>query len=256
MSQSEHTADGHHIARQQEFAAHIRSPEEHPVPADVDPQRMKIYSDLFFNNVKGFLDGTFPVCAEIIGAARWHEIARDFFASHHCQTPYFLEIPQEFLQYLEQQFQPLETDPEYFYELAHYEWLELALDVSEEEIDQAFDANADLKQSIPVFAPAAQAFVYQYPVHQISTDNPAPEPHQTALIVFRDRQDQVRFIETNMMTIQLLIKLQQQELSGLAAVEQLLQESGITITEVALQGGLAILEEWQRQGLVLGGRIT
>ena len=245
-----------HILRQQEFAAYIRSPNENPAPADVDPKRMKIYSDLFFNNVKGFLDGTFPVCAEIIGARRWEEIAHQFFKSHHCQTPYFLEIPQEFLSYLENEFIAADTDPDYLYELAHYEWLELAVDVSEDEAAQQIDANADLRESVPVLAAAAQGFVYQYPVHQISGDNPSPEARQTALIVFRDRQDQVRFIETNLMTIHLLIKLNSLELTGFQAVEQLLQESGMAVTEVALQGGLSILEEWRQQGLILGGQVS
>jgi len=244
-----------HIHRQQEFAAHIRAPHENPLPAGVDSRRMKVYSDLFFNNVKGFLDGTFPVCAEIIGAKRWNEIARDFFQSHHCQTPYFLEIPQEFLSYLETEFTATSGDPDYLYELAHYEWLELAVDVSEEEVTAQLDANANLTESIPVLAAAAQGFVYQYPVHQISNDNPDPQPQQTALIVFRDRQDQVRFIETNLMTIHLLIKLNKQELTGLQAVQQLLQESGVAVSDVALQGGLTILEEWRQQGLILGGLI-
>lgn len=243
-----------HIQTQHEFAAHIRAPHKHPIPDDVDPRRMKVYNDLFFNNVSGFLDGTFPVCAEIIGAKRWTEIARDFFESHHCQTPYFLEIPQEFLNYLEQEFQAQPGDPDYFYELAHYEWLELAIDVSDDEISAEIDANADLASAIPLFAAAAQGFVYQYPVHRISGANTNPEPQQTALIVFRDRQDQVRFIETNLMTIHLLIKLKSEELTGLQAVEQLLQESGMELSEVAVQGGLSILEEWRQQGLILGGR--
>ncbi|KZZ46947.1 hypothetical protein A3759_06280 [Thalassolituus sp. HI0120] len=245
-----------HIDTQRAFAAHIRAPHKHPIPADIDPRRMKIYSDLFFNNVSGFLDGTFPVCAEIIGAKRWNEIARDFFESHFCQTPYFLEIPQEFLAYLEQEFRAHPDDPDYLYELAHYEWLELAIDVSEDEVSVDIDANADLSSTVPLFAAAAQGFVYQYPVHRISVENIHPEPHQTALIVFRDRQDQVRFIETNLMTIHLLIKLKSAELTGLQAVEQLLLENDLERSPVALQGGLSILEEWRQQGLILGGSVV
>lgn len=243
-----------HLTQQRAFAAHIRDPQKVPVPAGIEARRMKIYSDLFFNNVKGFLDGTFPVCAEVIGESRWHDLARSFFARHRCQTPYFLEIPREFLSFLEQGADSSESDPDYLYELAHYEWLELAVDVCQESVAERFDANASLAHSIPVLAAAAQAFVYQYPVHQISTGNVAPEKRQTALIVFRDRQDQVRFIETNLMTLQLQIILQQQELTGTQAVEQLLQQSGMAVTEVALQGGLTILEEWRQQGLILGGR--
>jgi len=244
-----------HLKQQRAFAAHIRSPAHVSPPEGTDARRMKVYSDLFFNNVKGFLDGTFPVCAEMIGDVRWKAIARDFFASHFCKTPYFLEIPREFLAYLESGFKPDNNDPLYLYELAHYEWLELAVDVSPDEVDVEFDANADLTASVPVFAAAAEAFIYQYPVHQISVSNAAPQPQQTPLIVFRDRQEQVRFIETNLMTIQLMMLLRSQELTGITAVEQLLRENQLALTDVAIQGGLAILEQWRQQGLVLGGRV-
>jgi len=53
----------------------------------------------------------------------------------------------------------------------------------------------------------------------------------------------------------LLIKLNKQELTGQQVVQQLLQESGVAASDVALQGGLTILEEWRQQGLILGGLI-
>ena len=44
-----------------EFAAHIRDPENKPAPENIEDRRMGIYRDLFFNNIEGFLSGTFPV---------------------------------------------------------------------------------------------------------------------------------------------------------------------------------------------------
>lgn len=243
-----------HIQQQYQFAAHIRSPQECPAPDHIEDRRLAVYRDLFFNNIKGFLDGTFPVCAELLGERRWTSIARDFFAHHHSETPYFLSIPEEFLRYLENTFQPQTADPDYLYELAHYEWLELYVDVAEVENPSDFHANLDLAEHIPVLAAAAQGFVYQYPVHKISAEHPDPEKEQTALIVYRDRNDDVRFIETNVITIQLLALCLQQELKGKMLVEQLLLSQGLELTEAAVSGGLSILDNWQQQGLILGGR--
>ena len=50
---------------QYEFAAHIRDPESNPKPADVESRRMKIYTELFFNNVEDFIANTYPVLKEI-----------------------------------------------------------------------------------------------------------------------------------------------------------------------------------------------
>ena len=98
------------IRRQYEFAAHIRDPEHAPVPVDVEDRRMGIYRELFYNNVESFLSGTFPVLRRILNDSRWHALVRDFFARHHSRTPLFLEIPREFLNWLEHERSPQPGD--------------------------------------------------------------------------------------------------------------------------------------------------
>ena len=36
---------------QYEFAAHIRNPSDNPRPSEIETRRMKIYNDLFYNNI-------------------------------------------------------------------------------------------------------------------------------------------------------------------------------------------------------------
>ncbi|MCJ7814965.1 MAG: DNA-binding domain-containing protein, partial [Xanthomonadales bacterium] len=43
------------------FAAHIRDPENQAAPAGIEDRRMKIYRDLFFNNIRSLLSSNFPV---------------------------------------------------------------------------------------------------------------------------------------------------------------------------------------------------
>ena len=88
------------IEHQYRFAAHIRDPANNPAPEDVEDRRMAVYRDLFYNNVEGFLSGTFPVLRKLMDDTDWHAMARDFFATHRCHSPLFLEIPREFLNYL------------------------------------------------------------------------------------------------------------------------------------------------------------
>ena len=120
--------------KQYEFAAHIRNPEQHVRPNEVEDRRMAIYRDLFYNNVEGFISNTFPVLRSLTDDEHWHEMVRDFFSRHHCKTPLFLEIPEEFLNYLQEEREPNPDDPAFLIELAHYEWVELALSVDEDEI--------------------------------------------------------------------------------------------------------------------------
>ena len=83
------------------FAAHLRNPETNPAPANIEDRRMTIYRDLFFNNMVSLLAGTFPVLHRILGVDRWRELVRDFYHRHQSHTPLFMEVPQEFLAFLQ-----------------------------------------------------------------------------------------------------------------------------------------------------------
>ena len=62
--------------------------------------------------------------------AAWHALVHDFYRDHRCSTPLFPELPREFIQYLQARDAGA-GDPPWLLELAHYEWVELALDLSE-----------------------------------------------------------------------------------------------------------------------------
>ena len=95
------------------FAAHIRDPQQHPCPQDVEDRRMNIYRELFYNNVEGFMASSFPVLRKIMDDAQWHSLIRDYFSNHKARTPLFPEMPREFLQYLQEERKPQYNDPSF-----------------------------------------------------------------------------------------------------------------------------------------------
>ncbi|HBS42816.1 MAG TPA: hypothetical protein DEA26_09060 [Oceanospirillales bacterium] len=237
---------------QRQFARDIRTGGE---DACTEQPNMQIYRDLFFNNVCGFLDGGFPVCMSILGEERWRQVCRNFFRDHECATPYFLKISEEFLTWFSVHSEAFPEFP-YLAELAHYEWLELAVDVMDTEEQEKADPDADLMESVPVFPAAVAAAAYNYPVHLASESNSALEPLATGLILFRDENDKVRFIHCNLFTLTLFERLRSTELSAGAAVEALLRDSGMAPSVAAVNGAAAILRDWQSQGLILGGQLS
>lgn len=243
------------VRTQRAFAAHIRDPETAPRPADVEERRMAIYRDLFFNNVEGFLAGTFPVLKQVLGDDAWQRLARDFFAHHHCHSPLFLEIPREFLTWLEQERGAVESDPPFLHELAHYEWIELALSVTEAD-EPACDAGADLLATRPVLANTAWPFAYRFPVHRIGPSYmPTEAPAQPSyLLVYRDRDDEVGFLALNTVSARLFALLQEDsDETGRAVLERIAAELNHPDPAVVVDGGLGILGEWRARGIVLGG---
>ena len=194
------------------FAAYIREAGRSPKPPDVADQRMAAYRELFFNNIESFLATGFPVLKSILKEEAWTHLIRDFYARHRCRTPLFLQIPQEFLSYLEHERPALSGDPPFMNELAHYEWVELALRVAE---DEPPSLRPDLAASLPnvrlSLSPVAWPLAYRFPVHGIGPVNQpdAAPAAATFLVVYRDREDIVRFTEINQATYLVLQGIQQ-----------------------------------------------
>ena len=137
--------------KQYAFAAHIRDPYNVPAPEGIEDRRMAIYRELFFNNLKSLLANMFPVLKKLHTADKWNGFVRQFMKYHRAETPYFLQLPQEFLRFLQDEFEPADDDFPFLTELAHYEYIELALSISEVENDLSdVDPQGDLLAAMPV----------------------------------------------------------------------------------------------------------
>lgn len=235
------------------FAAHLRDPRRHKAPRGIEPRRMKIYRELFYNNVAGFLSSAFPVLRRITPDARWHAMARDFFARHRSHQPLFHGIAAEFLEYLEHERGKVRGDPPFLRELAHYEWVELALSLAQAP-DSPVNPRGGLIDGIPVVSPLAWAFRYEFPVHRIGPDfQPrAPGPAPTHLVVYRDRDDEVRFMEINAVTARLLALMAAGRSTGRQLLRRIADEMNHPQPQAVLSQGAAILVSLRERGIILG----
>jgi uncharacterized protein len=254
-------ADGERLRRAQfEFAAHIRDPEHAPAPPGIEDRRLAIYRELFFNNIRDLLGKSFPVLRKLLGEHAWAAMVRDWLVRHRARTPLFLELPQEFLHYLLEERAPSAADPPFLAELAHYEWVELALSIDEREADlPGVDPDGDLLRGRPVLSPLAWSLAYEWPVHRISPDfRPAQPPAEpTRLVVYRDRGDRVGFLEINLVTARLLELLATEAVPGPTGRECLLQiaaELSHAAPETVVAGGAEILAELRARDVLLGAR--
>lgn len=237
---------------QHAFTAHIRDPKANPCPRGIEARRMRIYRRLVYNNVESFLLTCFPVLRKVLGTRRWARLVRLFLATHRSRSPFFREIPGEFIQFL-QSNGPLSSDyPEFTLELAHYEWVELVLSISTHSPDwEGIDPEGSLLEQRPILNPVLANLCYRWPVHHIGP-RMRVAPAETCLLVFRDPGDQVRFTEINAFTSRLINLLEPGELTGQAALETIAVESRHPSPDVIIQGGLSIMLDLRVRGALLG----
>lgn len=246
-------------AQQYGFAAHLRDPLQAPAPDGLEDRRLQVYRELFYNNVEGLLAGNFPVMRRLLGDARWHALVRDFYREHRCHTPLFPELGKELLRYLEARQQAGRGDPPFLLELAHYEWIELALSLDEQELDAVpHDPAGDLLAGVPVPSPLAWPLAYTWPVAQLRADfQPDVPPEQpTFVLVLRDRADKVQFKAIDALGFQLMQALHGNEggLSGDALLRGLAVELGAPDPQAFVAGGARLLEQLRARDAVLGTR--
>ncbi len=222
------------------FAAHIRDPEHVATPEGVEERRMAVYRKLFFNNLLNLLSTMFPVLKKLIPDDRWRAMIRQFMQHHRASTPYFLQLPEEFLGFLQNEYQLQDDDYPFLLELAHYEYIELALSISEESNDmQGVDPDADLLANVPVKSNLTWVYAYSYPVHRISSEFvPSEQAEQPVfLAVYRGSGDEVGFLELNPVTAGLLELIGQNESqqTGEALLRQLAAQINYPDVEALLE---------------------
>ncbi len=237
---------------QMRFAAHLRDPQQHAAPTGINDARLQVYRELYFNNIQSLLAANFPVIARSLGEPRWQQLVRDFCREHRAHTPLFPEIGQEFIAFLDHR--PLDPQAAWLLELAHYEWIELALKISDEPLP-AHDHEGDLLAGSPVCSPCCRALAYQWPVHRIGLEYQPNEPplQPTLLLARRGADGAIVYSELSPMLYRLLERLEQfPALSGLEQLRELAVEAGTEADEEFIRNGAAMLEQLRDKGCLLG----
>ncbi len=239
--------------QQYQLAAHLRDSAANAAPPGLEERRLSIYRELFFNNIEGLLAGNFPVIRKTLGDADWRRLAREFYAQHRSQTPLFAEIGREFIRYLQDRAESGHRDPGWLAEMAHYEWVELGLQIADDAVP-AHVVEGDLLAGAPVLSPFAWPLAYVWPVQHIGPhyQPTTPPATPTLVLVRRDAQFEIRFAEISPLVFRLLELLRAGQASGRQLLEQLAAEAGADDLPAFVELGRAMLERMREEGTILG----
>ncbi len=233
-------------AQQMAFAAHLRDPEGNTAPDGIEDRRLKIYRDLLFGSIETLLASNFPVIRKTLGDDAWRALVRAFYANHRAQTPLFTQVGNEFVEWLS----PRDG---WLPELAHYEYAELALSISDAPVPP-HDPNGDLVDEIPIASPHAWPLAYTWPVHRIGPDHQpdAPPPEPTLLLLHRDPAGDVHFSTLSPVTFRLLQLIEPTNATGRTLLQTLATEAAAPDPDAFLREGASILEHLHTKGVLLG----
>ena len=150
-----------------------------------------------------------------------------------------------------------DCDPPFLLELARYEWAELALFVADASLPAGRRYAADdsaILDAVPQLSPLAWAMVFTYPVHKIGVDyQPScAAESQVCLVVYRNREERVKFLEVNLVTARLLELCETNgQLSGRELLAQIASEMAHPDPATVVNGGRAILAQLHNLDIIL-----
>jgi hypothetical protein len=174
------------------------------------------------------------------------------------KTPIFVEIAGEFLAFLQHEYTPLEHDPVFMLQLAHYEWLELCAAVAPDTIESQLITTDELEHYHLCLASHAKIAQYSFDVQHISIDYQPIEPTAQAhfFCVYRDSDDQVAFLKLTPLSAQVLAYIEQMThlQQGIVVADILcwLHEHYPQMThDTLLSGCLPLLQQLSQKGIII-----
>ena len=191
---------------QHTFTHNLRNPDNMCTVTNVTPDRMKLYQELVYNNIESIVRQAFPVITSILSSQQWHTLIQKFIQQNEGDSPYFFQLSEQFVEFLGS----LETETLYYpflLELAHYEWIELDVELEKDE-EKSHGNISEIKiYATPLkIQPTVRVLGYFYPVHKISKDYLPSKPTKQPifLVVYRNVYFNVKFMEVNVLTAQLI----------------------------------------------------
>jgi hypothetical protein len=239
------------------LARHVRDPRTHPGPPGIEPRRLKVYSDLVYNNLDGLLAGNFPVIRKTLGDDAWAMLVRGFLSRHHSHTPLFTELGRELVAFLESDAGADPARP-WLGELAHYEWAELGLQLSDAVLPP-HDPAGDLLYGVPVLSPLAWPLAYRWPVQQLGpgVQPIAPPPQPTLVLLRREVDGRIHFSMLSPLLFRLLELVgANTERSGRELLRQLADEAGQSDFDAFLEQAWPMLQRLHDEGVLPGTRAS
>ena len=217
---------------QQAFCQWLRQPAQDLSTAvqGVAVDRMQVYRELLFNNVQNFIDMVFPVARSLVPRHHWELLQQDFFAQAQCQSPFYMDISKEFLDYLQQAEHAVLGSYPWLIELLHVEWMELHVELADfnwpdplqvlsADALTELDEDTELALSVPLWVLGYRWPVYQWRVGQALQDI---QESPGFILVWRDREDERCQLVLSPAYALLLDGMQQLQCFSMGSVQQAL----------------------------------
>lgn len=221
------------------------------------PERLLAYHHMaqsrLFRTIRAFLGGA----ATRMGDERLRDEVRQWMTAQGSQRQYLREVPEEFLRWAAPRWAEDESLPPWLVELAGHELLKRQLRNDPREVGEQNQIKIDLEKPIACNG-TTRLLRYRWAVHRMlrrpepDAEADAPEAGEFAVIAYRHKDEQPRFVDVKPRSAFMLERL----LAGQTLREALFgacESTGETLNDEILEVTALTLADLVERHVLLGG---
>ncbi len=216
--------------------------------------RLLVYRKLVRRGIAAAVRVQMPRAAARLGA-RFDALVDAFVEERAPASHYLRDVAFELVDFAEPRLAAEPEVPPFVIELARHELSAYAAG-SAPDAERVDRPEIALDRGV-VFDPSARVARYHHAVHELSEDVDArdvPRPIETRLFVYRDADDEVRYLALTPFAAAVVVRLLAGDALG-AAVKVGASDAGVELDDHALAGAASLLEDLKTRGALLGATL-
>jgi hypothetical protein len=230
-----------------------RVPEPDAQALTRDFSRFLLYRELVRDNLRAALRATMPRTLARLGARFEHYFA-EFLRHSPPVTRYLRDVAPRFLEFAGERWQCDASVPEYLWDLARHEALQVEVASLQARPKAHVPAELSLEAGVE-FIDAVRQVSYAWAVQRLPEDEAStllPERRTVSLLVYRSPDHDVRYLELGPFAAALLTGLLAERINLRAALENAASQLALPLDDELLGRAARLLAELAERGVLLG----
>lgn len=234
---------------------------EHGVEGDdldaieaVGAERFLVYRSLVQNRMRNTIADFIERTTARLGMKRLRGDFADWMEQTAAHSPYLRDVPAEFVAWVAPRWLEDDAVPNYLVDLAQHELLEY--DIRNDHRGGESPTGLDLALDKPLrFDGAARLMTYDYAVHKMSAevdDTEPPEEVSSRLLVYRDPNAKVRYLELTPLAHAVLVELIEHHKPVADGLRAACESLGEPLDDDRLAIAATLLSDLAERGVLLG----
>lgn len=153
------------------------------------------------------LADAYPITKSILNEEQWNCLVDDFISNNPCQEPQLFRMPFSLIAFVENNDYCEKFSLPFLIDLLHFEWVEIEVHTMEDLQEEPFETKTDFSTGNIVFNPYLRIIQLKYPIHKLKTEDISLVKGNYFLLVYRQDNGTVQYLELNVFTTNLLEQL-------------------------------------------------